>query len=273
MEPLLEQLARQAQQRYYGKYRAFVVDNVDPQQRGRLKLIVPTVLGQQDTGWALPCLPFGGLANQGLFMIPQVDAQVWVEFEEGNLDHPIWVGVFWQQSGDIPEEAAAQAEPTTRIIRTPSGHVLQFDDAEGDEQIRLAHPQGAELTIDPDGTVKTSDASGNTLVLNARDNQISLEDANGNHLQMDASGTTIEDSSGNKIAMAASGITVEGTQVVIKGSTVDVGGPGGEALIKGQTFLAMFNTHTHVTTMPGAPTGPPIPPLTPAALTIKTKAT
>jgi uncharacterized protein involved in type VI secretion and phage assembly len=271
MEQVLEGIIKQIQQRYYGKYRGFVVDNQDPETRGRLKVKVPSVLGDQDSGWALPCAPFGGLSNQGLFMIPEVDSQLWVEFEEGNIDHPIWVGVFWQQGSDTPEEAALP-EPTTRIIRTPSGHVLQFDDASGEEQFRLAHPSGTEMTINPQGTVHTEDASGNTLTLDAKSNKILLEDANGNSLAMDASGTVLEDSNGNKIEMTASGITVQGTQIVIKGTTVDVAGAGGEPLIKGQTFMAMFNSHTHVCTAPGAPSGPPLPPLTPAALTIQTKA-
>jgi uncharacterized protein involved in type VI secretion and phage assembly len=271
MDKVLEQLARQAQQRYYGKYRGFVVDNVDPEKRARVRVRVPSVLGDQDTGWALPCSPFGGLADHGMFMIPEVDAQVWVEFEEGNLDHPIWVGVFWQQPSDSSQEDAL-AEPTSRIIRTPSGHVLQFEDAPSKEQFRLAHPSGAQMIIDPDGSISSVDASSNTLTLNAKSNTITLEDANGNSLVMDSSGTTVKDSNGNKIEMAASGITVEGSQVVIKGATVDIGDKGGEALIKGQTFLAMFNSHTHVVTAPGSPSGPPIPPLTPSALTIKTKA-
>lgn len=271
MEQLIHQIAQQSQQRYYGKYRGFVTDNKDPEKRGRLKVSVPSVLGDQDTGWALPCLPFGGLTNQGLFMIPEVDAQVWVEFEEGNLDHPIWVGVFWQQESDTPQEAALD-EPTTRIIRTPSGHVLQFDDASGEEQFRLAHPSGTEMTIDPQGTVNTTDAVGNSMTLDAQSNTVTLEDANGNRLTMDSSGTEIKDSNGNTIQMAASGITVEGVQIVIKGTTVDVAGQGGEPLIKAQTFLSLFNAHTHVSTAPGSPSGPPVPPLTPVVLTTKTKA-
>ena len=82
----------------------------------------------------------------------------------------------------------------------------------------------------------------------------------------------IKDSNGNKVQMAASGITVEGVQVVIKGTTVDVAGQGGEPLIKAQTFLSLFNAHTHVCTAPGSPSGPPVPPLTPVVLTTKTKA-
>lgn len=271
MEELVQQIAQQAQQRYYGKYRGFVMDNRDPEKRGRMQVKVPTVLGDQVTGWALPCLPFGGLANQGLFMIPEIDAQVWVEFEEGNLDHPIWVGVFWQQESDTPEEAALD-EPTTRIIRTPSGHVLQFDDLAGEERFRLAHPAGAEITINPQGTVELQDAAGATLTLDAEANEVILKDSNGNTLTMNSSGTVVEDSHGNKIEMTASGILVQGTQIEIKGQQVYVGGQGGEPLIKGQTFMAMFNSHTHVCTASGSPSGPPLPPLTPAALTIAAKA-
>jgi len=258
MEPLLTQIAERAQRQYYGKYRGFVVDNEDPEQRGRLKVRVPSVLGDQTLGWALPCLPFGGLANQGLFMVPEIDSQIWVEFEEGNLERPIWVGVFWQQGADVPEEAA-KTPPTTRVLRTPSGHVLQFDDADGEEQFRLAHPSGAEMIIDPQGTVNLTDASGNSVVLDAASNALTISDASGNEIVMDSAGTTVSDSNGNKIVMAASGIDVKGAQIVLDGSMVAVGGQGGEPLLKGATFLSLFATHMHTCTAPGSPTSPPIP--------------
>ena len=101
-------------------------------------------LADQETDWALPCLPYGGFDQQGMFMVPQVDAQVWVEFEEGDIHRPIWVGTFWQQESDVPEDAARE-EPTTRMLQTKSGHILQFDDEEGEEQFRLFHPADAEM--------------------------------------------------------------------------------------------------------------------------------
>lgn len=258
MDETVTRLARQAQQRYYGKYRGFVADNQDPEQRGRLKLIVPSVFGEAVSGWALPCLPFGGLADQGLFLIPEVDAQVWVEFEEGNVDKPLWTGTFWQQQGDVPAEAQ-KAEPTTRLLKTPSGHVLQFDDEAGAEQFRLHHPSDSEITIDPQGVIDLKDAQGNELTLDAAGSKIVLKDANGNTLTMDATGTVVEDASGNKIEMKAAGITVQGQTITIQGSQVAVGGAGGEPLIKGASFLALFATHMHTCTAPGAPTSPPIP--------------
>jgi uncharacterized protein involved in type VI secretion and phage assembly len=270
-DELIQRVAREEQQRYYGKYRGFVSDNRDPEKRGRLKVRVPSVLGDQESGWALPCLPFGGLANQGLFMVPEISAQLWVEFEEGNVDRPIWVGVFWQSERDTPEEAALD-EPTTRIIRTPSGHVLQFDDLSGEERFRLAHPAGTEMTIDPRGTVELEDAAGAKVTLDAQSNEVTIEDSNRNRITMNSRGTVVEDGNGNKIEMAAAGITVEAVQIEIKGQQVHLAGQGGEALIKAQTFMAMYNSHTHICTAPGLPTGPPLPPLTPAAMTIKTKA-
>lgn len=256
---------------YYGKYRGSVENNEDPEQRGRLEVRVASVLGDQ-TRWALPCLPFGGLANQGLFVIPENGSQVWVEFEEGNKDVPIWTGTFWQQSGDPPEEAA-KTPPTTRVLRTPSGHVLQFDDEEGNEQFRLAHPKGTEMTIDPQGTVNLIDAAENTLTMDAENNSVVLKDSNGNTLTMDSSGTVFEDSNGNQIQMAPAGITVKGTKIVVEGTQVAVGGEGGEPLIKGSSFLALFATHVHTCVAPGSPSSPPIPQGEMSTLTTKTTAT
>lgn len=256
MEDLLRQLARQVQNKYFGKYRGFVVDNDDPEQLGRVTLRVPSILGDTTTGWALPCLPFGGLQDQGLFSVPEIGAQVWVEFEEGELSHPIWTGSFWQQNGDIPSEAA-KSPPTSRVFKTPRGHVLQFDDEEGEEQIILHHPQDAELKIDKDGTVALTDAQGAKLTLDANANEVTLEDANGNKLTMNSSGTTVEDSNGNKLEMAASGITVQGQMIVVDGTQVMLGGQGGEPVIKGTSFLTLFATHIHPTGV--GPSGPPIP--------------
>jgi uncharacterized protein involved in type VI secretion and phage assembly len=271
MDQTLQRVSQQLQQTFYGKYRGFVTDNDDPEMLGRVKLRVPSVLGDSETGWALPCSPFGGSANSGLFMVPEVDAQVWAEFEEGNPDRPIWVGVFWQQNGDTPEEAQ-KSPPTTRVLRTPSGHVLQFDDESGAEQFRLAHPAGTELLVNEAGTVTWEDAGGNKLTLDAEGNKVILEDSNGNTLTMDSSGTLVEDANGNKIEMAAAGITVKAMKIVVDGSQVLLAGEGGEPLIKAQTFMSMYNSHTHVCTAPGAPSAPPVPPLTPAAMTTKTKA-
>jgi len=244
MEETVVRIARQVAERRYGKYRGIVADNDDPQKRARLRLRVPSVLGEEESDWALPCLPFGGAADQGFFAVPEANAQVWVEFEEGDLHRPIWVGTFWQAQADVPQDASI-SPPTTRLLRTPSGHTLQFDDKSGDEQIRLRHPQEATLVIDKDGTIALTDAKGAKLTLDAAGERIVVEDSNGNTLTMSSSGTIVEDSNGNKIEMSGSGINVKGQQIVVEGSQVMLGGSGGEPLIKGTSFLALFATHMH----------------------------
>lgn len=274
METEVNRLVTRSQETFFGKYRGFVTDNEDPETRARIKLTVPSVLGEEITHWAEPCLPFGGLSDQGLFMVPEVGAQVWVEFEEGNVSKPIWTGTVWQQTADVPTEAADRS-PHMRQLKTPSGHILSFDDTDGEEEIRLYHKADAEMKIDQEGSIQFTDASGATLTMNAEDSSIQIEDANGNTVVMESSGTTISDSNGNQIEMQGGGITVSSSATItIEGSMVNIGGSGGEPLIKGQSFLSLFATHIHtVAPVVGGPTSPPIPQGEMSTLSVTNKVT
>src|SRR5215813_12151211 len=96
VEELLASLVEKVHHHYFGKYPGVVVENDDPEKRGRLKVRVESVLGNEVvTGWAQPCMPYGGAPDQGFFFIPEIDATVWVEFAAGELDYPIWVGTYW----------------------------------------------------------------------------------------------------------------------------------------------------------------------------------
>jgi len=256
---LLEKVAKEVQRKLYGKFRGFVVDNQDPEKRARLKLKIPSALGETETGWALPCIPFGGIAGFGLFLVPEVDTQVWVEFEEGEISRPIWTGTFWQKQGDPPAEATEGDGTTTRLLKTPGGHLLRFDDEKDKEKIQILHPKGTEVAIDEKGILTLTDSGGSKVTMDPDAGKLLVEDSNGNTLTMDSSGTVIEDKNGNKVTMASAGINVEGQKVVVKGTQVVLGGDAGEPIIKGQSFLTLFMTHMHPTSAPGAPTGPPIP--------------
>ena len=90
----------------FGKYRGTVVNNVDPMQIGRLQAMVPDVAGFVPSSWAMPCLPAAGI-NSGLFTVPMIGAGVWIEFERGDADYPIWSGGYWGTAAEVPVLAHA----------------------------------------------------------------------------------------------------------------------------------------------------------------------
>lgn len=269
----IEKTIRQQQNRYYGKYRAFITDNNDPETRGRCKLTIPSVLGDTECNWAMPCFSYGGGSGFGVIAVPPIGSQVIAEFMEGDISSPLWTGTFWRASDEVPSEFTANSEPTAKVMKTESGHILYFEDKDGEEKITLRSSAEAMLEMDSNGSFAITDSNGATVMLDASSNEIKIEDANGNALVMSSSGINCSDSSGNEITTTSSGININApASITIKGASVSVGGAGGEPLIKGSSFLASFNAHTHVCTSPGSPSGPPLPPLTPAILTTKTTA-
>jgi hypothetical protein len=97
---------------FFGKYRGKVENNIDPMMLGKIQVSVPAVLGEGSLSWAMPCVPFAG-NGVGFFMIPPVGANVWVEFEGGDIDYPIWSGCFW----GVGETPATPAIPQMKIIK------------------------------------------------------------------------------------------------------------------------------------------------------------
>lgn len=129
--------------RYFGKYRGIVQSNEDPFYRGRLEVTVPGLL-QNEKVWAMPCIPFAG-KDMGLFMIPDSGTGVWIEFEGGDLSHPIWTGCFWADD-ESPKDQSSK-EPTAKIIRSSKGLTIQLDD--NSEKINITDKNGSNLiTID-----------------------------------------------------------------------------------------------------------------------------
>ncbi|MBZ0288220.1 MAG: phage baseplate assembly protein V [Anaerolineae bacterium] len=208
LEKVVASLAQRIEQRYYGKYRGLVVDNEDPEHLGRLKVRVPSVLGEEVvSGWALPCVPYGGMENQGFLFIPEVDAGVWVEFEEGDLEFPVWVGTYWSKPGgkaelprpnqaDGSEDSAEQHPPTRKIIKTVRGHTIQLEDKDGEEMVTIVEAVNQNvITMNSDG--------------------ITITDATGNSIQMKTDSFKI-------IAKQAFTIDATGQAVIIKANTIDM---------------------------------------------------
>lgn len=269
----VENTVRQQANRYPGKYRAVVVEVDDPQAMARVKLSIPSVLGDQTSEWALPVMPYGGGDQFGFVAVPPVGAAVVAEFLESDPSQPMYTGTFWRTRDEVPSEHADGGQQTLKVLKTESGHFLSFQDEEGEETITLKSKAEAEMVLDHEGSFVLTDSAGSTVTLDAAAGELTVADANGNSMVMSSSGIACTDSNGNEITTSGSGVEIKASATVnIEGSMVTVAGSGGEPLIKGSTFLSMFNTHTHNATSIGAPTSPPIVPLTPSVLTTKSTA-
>lgn len=135
-------------QRHYGKYRGVVQDVDDRLHRGRIRVRVHDTTGEHISTWALPCVPIGGKGH-GFFALPRVGDSVWIEYENGDIDHPIWVGCFWPDGQDLPD-AARTLPPAAAVWLTADklGLVIQ----EGNHpSLVLMGPSGTKITLDSNG--------------------------------------------------------------------------------------------------------------------------
>ncbi len=139
--------------KYFGKYRGEVTDNQDPLTLGRIRAKVPVIFGDNDSGWALPCAPYAG-KNVGFFCIPPVGAKVWIEFEAGNPQVPIWTGGFWG-SGDTPKTPAS---PDVKILKTDSATVT-LDDTPGAGSVTIETTTGLKIVMDQNGVELSNSSS------------------------------------------------------------------------------------------------------------------
>jgi uncharacterized protein involved in type VI secretion and phage assembly len=115
----------------YGKYRGTVTNNIDPLQIGRIQVMVPDVGGFIPSTWAMPCLMVAGI-NTGVFTVPMIGSGVWVEFERGNPDYPIWVGGYWGSAAEVPLLAHAVPPGINGItLQTPLKNGLVISDLPG----------------------------------------------------------------------------------------------------------------------------------------------
>ena len=159
----------ETKKRFFGKYRGVVTENLDPMQIGRIQAQVPDVLGETPSGWALPCVPAAGI-QAGCFIVPPIGSQVWVEFEQGDPDFPIWTGGFWGLAADVPIAALAPA-PTPPgqniVVQTAGQNALVLSDAPPSPAgggVILSAVGGAMIIIN-DAGVTISNGKGATITL------------------------------------------------------------------------------------------------------------
>jgi uncharacterized protein involved in type VI secretion and phage assembly len=150
---------------YLGKYRGTVVNNVDPLQIGRIQVMVPDVSALIPTSWAMPCVPIAG-KQMGTFVVPQVGAGVWIEFEQGDPDFPIWVGGFWGIVAEVPALALAGIPASPNIVlQTTAQNAIVVSDLPGPTGgIMLKSTTGATLIVNDTG-IYIQNGKGASLVM------------------------------------------------------------------------------------------------------------
>jgi len=184
----------------WGKFRGKVLGNEDPLGLGRLQVACPAVPGLKD-GWALPCIPYAG-KDVGFYAVPPRDANVWVEFEGGDPNYPVWTGCFW---GD-EEMPLRPAKPVRKVFKTASCTLVADDtDKAGGFTLKVAPPAAKEemfVTIGPDRIVLSCPQA--TVTLKMDSIEITVPQAKAT---MDA-GTI-------KLAVPTSSVTVTGQNVKV----------------------------------------------------------
>ena len=150
---------------YLGKYRGVVESNEDPLKKGRVQVSVPTVLGESTLSWAMPCAPYAGPEEVGFFTIPPERANVWVEFEAGDPNRPIWGGCFWDENETVPSR---QGTAEQKVLKTKAG-TIKIDDSA--EELTIETSRGAKILMDSQG-IEISNGKGASVKLSS--NKVSI---------------------------------------------------------------------------------------------------
>jgi hypothetical protein len=139
----------------YGKYRGTVINNIDPLQIGRIQAMVADLAGFVPGTWAMPCLPVAGI-NNGIFAVPIIGSGVWIEFERGDPDHPVWAGGYWGSAAEAPVLAHAVVPPGVPgiVIQTPLKNGIVVSDVPGPTGgILIQTSTGAMISVSDTGII------------------------------------------------------------------------------------------------------------------------
>ncbi len=217
-----------------GLYRAVVLDTKDPDQRARVKVRVfqlhgdPQEVPDVDCPWAEPCFPpfgtqdadGGATVLPGWVTIPPVGTTLWVGFENGYIENPVYLGQWYGQVGgvELPTEAddtnvdGSSVLPGRRVFKTAAGHVIVIDDNEDTKGIRVSTALGKKISLDD------------------KNDKIEIEDQSGVVIEIDAAAGTV--------------IVKHTAEVEVEAPSIKLGAAASDALVR-DTILSLLNGHSH----------------------------
>ncbi|NUU19601.1 baseplate assembly protein [Cellulomonas humilata] len=154
--------------RYFGKYRATVLPGLDPLVQGRIQVQLADRYGLFPSTWALPALPFAGRGSAAVVALPPTGSMVWVEFEAGDPDCPIWTGAFWPEANGFPVKALVGATPLNPNIhlQTTTGVSVTLSDLPA-TQVQVQTPTGAMVVIGEAG-ISITNGKGASIVMTGK---------------------------------------------------------------------------------------------------------
>lgn len=142
-------------EKFHGLFKGTVINNVDPEFRGRLMLEVPDVLSMIPSSWAEPCAPLAGPTgtSMGAYLVPPIGAGVWVSFQKGDPDFPVWLGCRWGSPADVPPQALLGLPISPNILfQTAAMNAVVISDLPGPTGgIMLKSTTGASIIVNDTG--------------------------------------------------------------------------------------------------------------------------
>ncbi|MBZ5681031.1 MAG: phage baseplate assembly protein V [Acidobacteriia bacterium] len=190
------------QGKFYGVVMGLVTDNKDPDKMGRVKVKFPWLSDQNESWWARIAVPMAG-PGRGVYFLPEVDDEVLLAFEHGDMNFPYVIGALWNGK-DAPPADNGDGKNNIRVIHSRSGHLVRLDDTDGDEKVEI---------IDKTGN--------NSLTIKSSDNSITIK-CNGKLTLQAAQGVEITSQTDVKVQASTNMDTEAGAQFTIKGSMVNI---------------------------------------------------
>lgn len=197
--------------RVNGVVTGVVTNNQDPDGLARVKVSFPWLSGNDESAWARLAVPMAG-PEAGTYFLPDVDDEVLVAFEHGDVRFPYVLGSLWfgGSKGAMPPEDNSDGKNARRTIRSPSGLTVTLDDSSGAEQIVIADKKG-KTRIVVDAAKETITVEGTEVAVKAGTGKLTLEGAN------------VEISASGDIKVKAANLNLEGSAAVaVKGSIVRI---------------------------------------------------